>query len=137
MANLESQGTVLQIGDAASPEVFNAIGEIKEIGGPTGSAPVIDVSNLSSTRREKIMGLPDEGQVSLGLNYDHNDTYQAALRTHRANRTPANFRIITSDSPSETIAFTAYVLEFSLDFSVDAVVNLTVTLEITAEVTFT
>jgi len=46
MAQVESQGTVFKVGDAASPEVFTAVGEVKEIGGPSGSAPVIDVSNL-------------------------------------------------------------------------------------------
>jgi len=136
MSNLESQGTVLQVGDGASPEVFTACGEVKEIGGPSGSAPVIDVSNLSSTKREKIMGLPDEGQVSIQCNYDHNDTVQAALRAARTARTAKNFKIITSDSPSETLSFTAYVLEFSLSFAVDEVVTLTVTLEITDAVTF-
>ena len=136
MANLESQGTVLKIGDGNSPEVFTAVGEIKEIGGPSGSAPVIDVSNLSSTKREKIMGLPDEGQVSMSLNYDHNDAQQTALRTARTARTAKNFTIETSDSPSQTLSFTAYVLEFSLSFAVDEVVGLTVTLEITDAVTF-
>ena len=65
MATVESQGTTLGRGDAASPEVFTSIGEVTQIGGPTGSATVIDISNLSSTRREKIMGLPDEGQVNI------------------------------------------------------------------------
>ena len=136
MANLESQGTVLKVGNDASPEVFTAIGEIKEIGGPSGSAPVIDVSNLSSTKREKIMGLPDEGQVSMSLNYDPDDVQQTALRTARTNRTAKNFKIETSDSPVDTISFVAYVLEFSLGFAVDEVVSLAITLEITNEVTF-
>jgi len=136
MAQTESQGTVFKVGDAASPEVFTAVGEVKEIGGPSGSAPVIDVSNLSSTKREKIMGLPDEGQITLSLNYDAADAQQDALRAARTARTATNFQIVTSDSPVETLSFTAYVLEFSLNFAVDEVVGLTVTLEIDGAVTF-
>ena len=136
MAQTESQGTVFKVGDAASPEVFTAVGEVKEIGGPSGSAPVIDVSNLSSVKREKIMGLPDEGQITLSLNYDGDDAQQDALRAARTARTATNFQIVTSNSPPETLSFTAYVLEFSLNFAVDEVVGLTVTLEIDGAVTF-
>jgi len=136
MAQLESQGTVLQIGDAASPEVFTAIGEVKEIGGPTGSAPVIDVSNLSSTKREKLIGLPDEGQISIELNWDPNDTKQTLLRTTRNARTAVNFKIITSDSPSTSLSFSAFVLEFSHKFGIDEVATLTITLEITDAITY-
>ena len=136
MATVESQGTLLRRGDAASPEVFTTIGEVTQVGGPTGSATVIDVSNLSSTRREKIMGLPDEGQINVTLNYDPTDAPQDGLRTDRAGRTLRNFQISVANSPSETISFSAYILEFSHDFSVDSVASLTVTLEITGALTY-
>ena len=77
MATVASQGVTFKVGDGGGPEVFNTVGEVTTISGLRGgSAQVIDVSTLASTRREKIMGLPDEGQITVGLNYDPADSQQ-------------------------------------------------------------
>jgi hypothetical protein len=135
MTTIQSQGTSLTVGDGASPEVFNAVGQIVNIDGPTGSAPVIDVSNLASTAREKNMGLPDEGQITLSLQYDPDDTGQTRLKTLRTNRTAGNFKINMSDSPATVLSFSGYVLEFSRSFNIDEVVMGSATIEIDGAVT--
>ena len=67
---LESQGMALYIdrGDV-SPTSWTQIPEVKNINFRTGSAAVIDVTDLSSTAKEKRMGLADEGQCTFTLNY--------------------------------------------------------------------
>lgn len=135
MATLEAQTSTLKVGDQASPEVFNAIGEIRSISGPSGSAAEIDVTNLDSTAREFRLGLPDEGSVNVTFAYDPDDTYQEVLRSIRAARTSRNFKIELADSPPTTFSFVAYCTEFSLDTSVDEVVLVTATLRITGSVT--
>lgn len=135
MTTYQSQGTVFKTGDGASPETFNAVGQVVNIDGPDGSAPVIDVSNLSSTAREKNVGLPDEGQITLTVQYDPDDTGQTRLKTLRTNRTSGNFKIEMSDSPATVLSFSGYVLQFSRSFSIDEVVMGSVTIEISGSVT--
>lgn len=131
---LEAQGMVIKHGDGASPEVFTTIPEVKSFSGPSGSASVIDVSDLSSTAKEKRMGLKDEGQVSLTIQYIPQNAVHAAMRADRSNRTLRNFQIDFTDSPTTTWQFSAYVLSFATSGSVDGTVEANVTLEISGDV---
>jgi hypothetical protein len=132
---LEAQGMEVKIGDGASPEVFTAISEIKTFSGPGGSATVIDVTDLSSSAKEKRMGLADEGQLSFTINYIPNDTQHAALRTARATRDETNFKLVfTDDSPSTTWSFSGFVTGFAVSGAVDGVVEANVTIEITGAI---
>ena len=137
MATVASQGVTFKVGDGGTPsETFNTVGEVTTISGLRGgSAQVIDVSTLASTRREKIMGLPDEGQITVGLNYDPADSQQSTLETARNDRALTNFQIELSDSPATVFSFSGYVLSFSVDAGIDTVVSGQVTVEITGAVT--
>ena len=132
---LEAQGTVLKIGNGASPEVFTAISEIKNFTGPGGAAAVIDVTDLSSLAKEKRMGLADEGQLSFVLHYIPSDTQHAALRAARASRVETNFQSeFTDASPSTVWSFSGFVTNFSVSGSVDGVIEGNVTIEITGAI---
>lgn len=133
---LEAQGMLIKIGNGASPQVFNTISEIKTFSGPTGSAAVIDVTDLSSTAKEKRMGLADEGQLSFTINYIPDNTQHTLLRTRRASRVETDFKMVfTDDSPSTTWSFSAFVTGFAVSGAVDNVVEANVTLEITGSIT--
>lgn len=132
---LQSQGMVLQISDEASPEVFTTIQEVMSIDGPGGSAQVIDVTDLSSTAKEKRAGLQDEGQVTFEMTYLPANTQHALLRSVRAAGTVRSFRIIFTDSPQSTWTFEALVLGFAISNAVDDVTKATVTLEVTGAIT--
>jgi len=132
---LEAQGTVLKIGNGASPEVFTAISEIKNFTGPGGAAAVIDVTDLSSLAKEKRMGLADEGQLSFVLHYIPSDTQHAALRAAKAGRVETNFQIeFTDAAPSTVWSFSGFVTNFSVSGSVDGVIEGNVTIEITGAI---
>jgi hypothetical protein len=132
---LESQGMIIKRGDGAATEIFTNIPEIKTFSGPGGSATVIDTTDLSSTAKEKRMGLKDEGQLQFTINYIPKNTVHAGLRTDRTNRTLRNFKIVFTDSPVTTWSFSAYVLSFAVAGAVDGVVEATVTLEISGTIT--
>ena len=133
---MESQGVKIARGDGASPEVFTNLPEIREFTGPGGSASIIDVSDLDSTFREKILGLPDEGQLSFTIHYIADNAQHQALRSDRAARTLRNFRITWTDtSPSIQWSFTGYVTEFSVSGGVDDVVLANTVIEITGAIT--
>lgn len=132
---LEAQGLILKIGNAASPEVFTEIQEVRSINGPGGSAAVIDVTDLSSLAREKRMGIADEGQLSFEMMYIPSDTQHALLRTQRANRTETNFQLDFTDSPVTTWSFAGFITTFTISAQVDGVVMANVTIEITGAIT--
>lgn len=127
---IESQGVKLYIGQETSPTSFLAIGNITDFSGPGGQASVIDVSNLDSVAREKLMGLPDEGQITFNLNLDPDDARHIQLRNARAARTRCEFKIQLTDTTPAIGVFFAYVLGFVLSGGVDQPVKAAVTLEI-------
>jgi hypothetical protein len=111
--------------------------------GPGGQASVIDVTNLTSTAKEKRVGLRDEGQLSLSLHFDPDDTVHLGLRLDRSNRARRQYKITFTDTaPAATPAatwttwtFYGYVTQFSVQGGVDAVVEASVTIEIDGDIT--
>lgn len=134
---LESQGMQVFSGNAASPEVWSAITELFDIGGPDGSANEIDVTDLDSTAKEFRMGLKDSGTVTLGLNFIPSNTVHTTLRTQWNARTLNNYKMVFTGSPTVTWTFTAYVQNLSISNSVDSKTEGSITFRISGDVTQT
>ena len=126
-----SEGVLIQRGNGATPEVFTTIGEITDFDGPGGSASVIDTTSLESIAKEKLIGLPDEGQFSFNVNWLAADPGQTGLRADRQNRTKRNIKVIFTDAGNTEASFAAYVLSFSVSGAVDDKVSGAISLEIT------
>ena len=132
---LVAQGTVLKIADSVSPYAYVEIPEIKTFTGPGGSAAVIDVTDLSSTGKEKRMGLKDEGQLSFDILYIPTDEQHMALRAFRDSGLAAQFQLVFTDgSPATTWEFDGFVTTFSISGGVDGVIEGKVTIEITGSI---
>jgi len=131
---LTSQGITLGIG-SGSPLSYTSITEIKTFNGPGGAGQVIDVTDLDSAAMEKIMGLPDEGQLGFDINYIPDLAVHAALRTARDNQTLTSFRMTFTDGGTTTWTFNAYVTGFAITGGVNAPLIANVTLEITGVIT--
>lgn len=135
MANLKSQGAGIFVSDAASPEVFTEIAQVKTVAGPTGSATEIDVTALDSAAAEFLMGLPNEGTVTIGCLHDPDDTQHELLRANRVAQTSTNFQIKMTNSPQTVYSFAAYITNFELDMGVDSAIMASYTLRINGSVT--
>jgi Lambda phage tail tube protein, TTP len=134
---LEAQGMALYIDTGAvSPTSWSIIPDTKNIAFRTGSAAVIDVTDLSSTAKEKRMGLADEGQCTFTLMFRPKQATHAELVQAKADRQSRDFKLVLTDTPSPTTYyFTAYCLSVPVTGNVDAVIESNVTLEITGPVT--
>jgi len=133
---IEAQGIIIARGTGSGPITYTTIPEIKSFTGPGGSASVIDVTDLSSAAKEKRMGLADEGQLQLTINYIPDNAVHVALRGDRAARSKVPFKITFTDSVPATVwTFEAFVTGFSVSGAVDGVVEAQVTLEITGAIT--
>lgn len=130
-----AQGTIIAR-EGTTPGTFVAIAEIRSFSGPGGTAAVIDATTLSSTGKEKVMGLQDEGTVSLEMNFVPGDSGQQALLADRAAQTRKRFKITFSDANNASATFDAYVTGFTVGGGVDALTTATVTLEVTGALTW-
>lgn len=129
-----AEGTKVEI-TSESPDL--EIAGITNISGPEGSASVIDTTSLKDTAKAKKVGLPDEGSVSLEMNFLPKDPGQAALQAARSARTLLALKItLTDESPATAASFSAYVTDFSIKMGVDEKVAATCKLEITGAVTW-
>ncbi|MCG8430381.1 MAG: hypothetical protein MJA29_04335 [Candidatus Omnitrophica bacterium] len=119
---------------------MEAIGQVMGFNGPSGSANVIDITHLGSTAKEKMIGLRDEGQLSIDIIYDTGATaLHTALKDDRATRTQRIFDITLTDngtasSQPSAFYFDSYVTNLSITGAVDDVVKGSITLEITSAV---
>lgn len=129
-------GTTLQVGNAASPEVFTTISEVLNMSGPNISAEDIDVTNFDSTAREYISGVADSGSVSFEVNYI-GQTQQQTLRADVTAGTARNYRITWNNSPATVANFSARVMEFTPSTDPNSQNKASVTLKVSGSVTWT
>lgn len=134
---IKTQGTRVQRGNGATPEVFFDIGEVVDFSGPGGKASIIDTTHLGSVAKEKLPGLPDEGSFTLTLNWVPSDAQQTALEADRYNQALRNFKVIYTDAGATVRSFAAYVMGFTTDGKPDDKVVAKIDLEITGRVTRT
>jgi predicted secreted protein len=138
---ISGYGTLFQVGDAATPEVFTTIAEIKSISGPSLSLDTADATNMASTGgwREVIPTILNGGDITLEVNYDPADATLGAgsggLIDDMENKTLRNFKLVMSDSGTTTWTFAGYVTAFSPDFSFDDVVTASITVTISGQPT--
>lgn len=126
--------TKLEINTSGSTYVqVKGVNSFSGLGG--GSAAVIDTTDFDSDAKEKAMGLPDEGQVSVGMILIPADAGQIAVRTARGTRAATKFRITLSNGTKYD--FTAFVLTFERTGEQDNVVMVSTNLEVTGAMTET
>lgn len=112
---IASFGTLIKMGDGASPEVFTTIAELLDIEGPELSVDMEEVTNHSSTggfEEDIPNGILRLGEISFEVNYvptgtTHNGTN--GLIADWKNKTKRNWKIVWSDSGSTTWTGAAYV----------------------------
>jgi hypothetical protein len=128
------QGTLIQRGNGATPEVFTTIGEIIDFDGPGGESTEIPTTHVLSAAQEFRIGLRDEGTFNLTVNFLPGDAGQLGLQADRASAVIRNFRVTYTDAGAAKDSFSAYVKGFRKKGSRDGVVSATVTLRISGVV---
>jgi len=102
-------GTQLKLGTDASPHVYTLIAEVLNMGAVGSTAPEVDVTNLDSTSKEYIGGLPDGESVEFELNWLASNVQQEDLRDSVGST--RGFQLVYSDSSQAD--FQMVVLGFS------------------------
>jgi len=128
MQTLETQGTRFFWSTSTALSTAQEILGVKTWGGFGGTSPVIDVSDLKSTSREKRMGLRDSGEVTLGINYNPDTSVSAgvaAMEADAASRTLRKFAVkwSTVDANGLGKEMNAYCGGLTIDGAEDDVVK--------------
>lgn len=131
MTTYVGNGSLLQRGDGASPEVFTTIGEVTNVDGGAESRTVINVTNLASDQIAKRPGKTDGGSITFQLNWDGGDAQQAGVKTDYDNKTERNWKLLLTDSPPTEIAFTAFVQSRGHTVPDDDLIRTAITLQVT------
>ena len=109
-------GTLLKMGDGASPEVFTAIAELANIDPPELNRNEIDVSIHNEGEESILTGMLRQGKINLVVNYlPGNATHNAAtgLLSKIDGNTKQNYRIVWPASAGASYwEFPAYVTNF-------------------------
>lgn len=112
------------------------IAEVISFSGPSGSPAIINVTNLQSAAHEKLVGVRDEGQISLEVCLNASATaLQLAMNDDRIARTLRQYEIELTDSSTRGTFyfFDAYVTGFTPSGAVDDAIKTSITLDITDE----
>jgi predicted secreted protein len=125
-----AQGTLIKLGNGASPEVFTTVPGDQDISYAPPMPDEIDVTSHSSAGgyREYLAGLLGKGKVATKVFYNPAEATHVNLR--QAHGTYNNFQMVFKGSPTETVTFSALV-NITLDDAVAKAREMAVDLSIT------
>ena len=128
MANaIKAQGTVVSISTenasitAFATATFSPIGGVHSIGPATGQAADIDTTSLSSTAKEFLIGLPDNGNIAVQMNALTGDAGHTLLLAALGDSNPRWLKIIWSNGTIWSIQ--VFVKEYTWSGAVDGKVD--------------
>lgn len=131
MAGKTAQGTTISRETSLGSGTFQQFAHVRSFNGPSTENPEIDVSTLESTGKEYEGGLVDYGDLTLELNFDHDDSlHQQAIADMEANPPTKTGWRITFVNPTVSYTWTAFVKSFSISGEVDGVYQATMTLRL-------
>lgn len=116
----ESQGIISYISTTTAESTNTILGEVVGFNGPSLSANVIDVTNLVSTAKEKLIGVYDGGQITLNVNMVVTDAGQTKAREMMAARTKGNLMLqLATAATTQKFALKGYISGLTVTGSVD------------------
>jgi len=112
----------------ATPVTMTAVGGAKNIDTGGGKTSEVDTTDLDSTAKEFVAGLPDYGEASFECNVDFSDAGQNAIRERFEDGAEVDFQVVYADTGTTTENFTGFVSGYGTKLSVDGVVTASVTI---------
>jgi hypothetical protein len=119
--------------DNAAQPTWTQVKNLKSFSGFDGSADEIDVTDMDSEAKEKMLGLVDNGSFSIEVNANKADPGQAAMKTAQVAVSKESFKLQYPDQSSST--FSGYVKSFPLTGATGAVLASSIAITISGKVT--
>ena len=117
-------GSTFKLGDGATPEVFTAVAEVKDIDGPSITRDSIEVTNQDSDDgwREKIPGWRDGDTITVQANWLPSDSTQdgsTGMLEHFNDDDNKNYQVVTPTAVGITVAFAGHITGFPLSLPLE------------------
>ena len=140
-STLPAFGTLIKFGDGATPEVFTAVAEVRNISGPGFAVDTAEVTHHASPGawEEVVATIIRSGELSLELGHlPANATQDAAtgLVYIMSQRTKRNWQLVFPTNPAKTWSFAGLVVGFEPASPHDADMTASATIKITGQPTF-
>jgi len=131
---LDTTGETIGTG-TVTPETYWTIGEVTDCDRAAGDRTEIDVTHLTSTSKEYLLGLRDGGTFTFSVNFLFGDDGQTAVR--EAEASDDSFHWIAEYPSGNTCSFDGFVKSFTgPSAEVDGKLSGSVNVKITGDVVF-
>ena len=134
---IEANGSKFFWSASTSQSTAQQVGEVIDFGGLGGGAAAIDITDLGATSHRRLPGLPDDGPLTLSLNYNATDTGHLALIADRSARVRRAALIKFHDSDTHAAAFKGYCTDYVVTGALDDKVSANVSILIDNGLTYT
>ncbi len=138
---VQSQGTLLQVGDGATPtENFTTVLGVKDIDGPGLTHSEIDVTSQDSNAwKEVIAGLKDGASLKFNVTFNpneatHNETN--GLLAKYLDGLTRHWRVVFPVSPARRWLINGFMKEFAMKEPVDGAIEATCSIRVTGAPNF-
>ncbi len=133
---ISAQGSTIKVDDVTPGTPDVTIGNVTSFNGFDGEAAEIEITNLSSTAKERISGLADNGSFTMEIHPDYDDPGQIILRAAEASQEQKTFLLTLRDG--KTIKWDGHVRNASsISGSVDSALTGSVSLTVKGDITIT
>ena len=133
----ESQGIISYLTTTTVMSTAITLGEVVGFSGPSLGANVIDVTNLGSTAKEKLVGVYDGGQITLNVNCLVTDSGQTKAREMLAARTKGSLMLqLSTAATTQKMNLEGYVTGLNITGAVDNKLAADITFTISGGVSF-
>jgi len=116
MGAVLAQGTLLKVGDGASPENFTTVTMVTKLTNPSTKFELLDVTSHDAAGppfyKQFLVGLFDGGNLTFEVNWRAGDDTHNDLQEDNAAGTLRNLKVVFPDTPLNTASFSAYIEDF-------------------------
>jgi hypothetical protein len=135
---IASHGTLLKIGDGASPEVFTTVAEVGDITLPNfgNEKEDVTVQTTPGRKRDYKVTLQKDATVEFSINWDPSDpTHDSVtgLKSLADSGKQNNFQCVLPDDVNTTYTFAAIVEDFQPEAPVNGILKANIVLSICGE----
>lgn len=147
MAGTEARigfGCLLKIGDAASPQTFNAIAQVRNLGNFGAERALIDKTNFDSPFfMEYILAMPDGSEMAVTCNFLPNNPTQnstTGLIKAMADAVEREFQLLIRDSYSlaevGTFSFSGLPRAWNVPIETNTLMEITFAIKLTGFISY-
>lgn len=133
-----AQGTLLKVGNGASPESFTTIPEVHKLTAPSIKFDLLDTTSHDSTSgfKEYIPGLADGENIGFSFWFVPSNSVHQGVRDDSLAKTLRNFEVIFPDASDNTMDQAAYVTMFTPTADINTVLVVAAQAKVTGPVSW-